>query len=159
VSGRLNGGVGMLLKKNKVDVIWGEARFKRAQGHRPAPSRSRDEARGAAQGRARAGSYQAKHIIVATGARPRALPGIEPDKKLIWTYYEAMVPQTMPKSLLVMGSGRHRHRVRLVLPHHGGRGDRGRGHAADPPVEDAEIAALARKRFEKQGIKILTAPR
>jgi pyruvate/2-oxoglutarate dehydrogenase complex dihydrolipoamide dehydrogenase (E3) component len=51
------------------------------------------------------GTYTAKHIIVATGARPRALPGIEPDGKLIWTYFEAMVPKEMPKSLLVMGSG------------------------------------------------------
>ncbi|WP_163540312.1 FAD-dependent oxidoreductase, partial [Klebsiella pneumoniae] len=52
-----------------------------------------------------AGTYEARHIIVATGARPRAIPGIEPDKKQIWTYYEAMVPEAMPKSLLVMGSG------------------------------------------------------
>ena len=51
------------------------------------------------------GTYTAKHIIIATGARPRALPGIEPDGKLIWTYFEAMVPKEMPKSLLVMGSG------------------------------------------------------
>jgi dihydrolipoamide dehydrogenase len=51
------------------------------------------------------GTYTAKHIIVATGARPRALPGIEPDGKLIWTYFEAMKPEEMPKSLLVMGSG------------------------------------------------------
>ncbi|TIN99110.1 MAG: dihydrolipoyl dehydrogenase, partial [Mesorhizobium sp.] len=50
-------------------------------------------------------TYTAKHIILATGARPRALPGIEPDGKLIWTYFEAMVPKEMPKSLLVMGSG------------------------------------------------------
>ena len=51
------------------------------------------------------GSYQAKHIIVATGARPRVLPGLEPDKKLVWTYFEAMVPPAIPKSLLVVGSG------------------------------------------------------
>ena len=51
------------------------------------------------------GAYQAKHIIVATGARPRVLPGLEPDKKLVWTYFEAMVPEKMPKSLLVVGSG------------------------------------------------------
>ena len=51
------------------------------------------------------GAYQAKHIILATGARPRVLPGLEPDKKLIWTYFEAMVPDKMPKSLLVVGSG------------------------------------------------------
>jgi dihydrolipoamide dehydrogenase len=51
------------------------------------------------------GQYQAKHIIIATGARPRVLPGIEPDKKVVWTYFEAMVPDRVPKSLLVIGSG------------------------------------------------------
>jgi dihydrolipoamide dehydrogenase len=152
VSARLNGGVGMLLKKNKVDVIWGEASIE-APGKVSVKETKRAEAPKGALG---PGSYQAKHIILATGARPRVLPGIEPDKKLIWTYYEAMVPETMPKSLLVMGSGAigiefasfyrtmgSEVTVVEVLPQ-------------ILPVEDAEIAALARKRFEKQGIKILT---
>ena len=52
-----------------------------------------------------AGTYAAKHIIVATGARRACCPGIEPDGKLIWTYFEAMVPPEMPRSLIVMGSG------------------------------------------------------
>lgn len=107
VSGRLNGGVGMLLKKNKVDVIWGEASVdSAAQGNQPGQVTVTETKRAEApKGAKGAGTYKAKHIIVATGARPRAIPGIEPDKKLIWTYYEAMVPETMPKSLLVMGSG------------------------------------------------------
>jgi dihydrolipoamide dehydrogenase len=73
----------------------------------------------APQGHAGEGTYTAKHIIVATGARPRALPGIEPDGKLIWTYFEAMVPPEMPKSLLVMGSGAIGIEFASVLPHHG----------------------------------------
>ena len=52
-----------------------------------------------------AGDYQARHVIIATGARPRALPGLEPDQKLVWTYFEAMAPETMPTSLLSVGSG------------------------------------------------------
>ena len=48
---------------------------------------------------------KAKHIILATGARPRVLPGLEPDTKLIWTYFEARCPDGIPKSLLVVGSG------------------------------------------------------
>src|SRR5215204_7156613 len=107
VSERLSNGVGFLMRKNKIDVIWGEAAIdapgkvtvkastKSVQGS-PVP---------APKGALGPGSYQAKHIIIATGARPRVLPGIEPDGKLIWTYFEAMVPPTMPKSLLVMGSG------------------------------------------------------
>ena len=151
VSKRLNDGVGFLMKKNKVTVIWGEATID-APGEITVKA-GRSEAPKGALG---AGSYQAKHIIIATGARPRVLPGIEPDKKLVWTYFEAMVPDKMPKSLLVVGSGAigiefasfyrtlgAEVTVVEVLPQ-------------ILPVEDAEIAAFARKNFEKQGIKILT---
>ncbi|OZA96923.1 MAG: dihydrolipoyl dehydrogenase, partial [Rhizobiales bacterium 39-66-18] len=99
VASQLSTGVGFLLKKNKVDVIWGKATLS-------APGKLKVEAaENAPKGALGGGDYTAKHIIVATGARPRALPGLEPDKKLIWTYFEAMVPDIMPKSLLVMGSG------------------------------------------------------
>jgi len=151
VSKRLNDGVGFLMKKNKVQVIWGEASIEAAG--KITVKKSAAEAPKGALGE---GSYQAKHIILATGARPRVLPGLEPDKKLIWTYFEAMVPEKMPKSLLVVGSGAigiefasffHTMGAEVavveVLPQ-------------ILPVEDAEISALARKRFEKQGIKILT---
>src|SRR5918995_567830 len=100
VSKRLNDGVGFLMKKNKVSVIWGEAAID-APG-KVTVKTSRTEAPKGVLG---PGSYQAKHIIIAAGARPRVLPGLEPDKKLVWTYFEAMVPEKMPKSLLVVGSG------------------------------------------------------
>jgi dihydrolipoyl dehydrogenase len=151
VSKRLNDGVGFLMRKNKVAVIWGEAAID-APGKITVKA-SKSEAPKGALG---PGAYQAKHIIVATGARPRALPGLEPDKKLIWTYFEAMVPERMPKSLLVIGSGAigiefasfyrtlgAEVTVVEVLPQ-------------ILPVEDTEIAAFARKSFEKQGIKIFT---
>ncbi len=151
VSKRLNDGVGFLMKKNKVPVIWGEATI-------DAPGKIKVKAsRGEApKGALGAGAYQAKHIIIATGARPRVLPGLEPDKKLIWTYFEAMVPEKMPKSLLVVGSGAIGIEFASFY----------RTLGADVtvvevlpqilPVEDAEIAAFARKSFEKQGIKIFT---
>ncbi len=91
VAKQLSNGVAFLMKKNKITVIEGAAKISK-------PGEVAVEGKGA-------GKYQAKHIIVATGARPRVLPGIEPDKKLIWTYFEAMVPEKMPKSLLVIGSG------------------------------------------------------
>src|SRR5262249_58715916 len=100
VSKRLNDGVGFLMKKNKVSIIWGEASVD-APG-KVSVKASKTEAPKGALG---AGSYQARHIILATGARPRLLPGIEPDKKLVWTYFEAMVPPSVPRSLLVVGSG------------------------------------------------------
>ena len=151
IAKRLNDGVGFLMKKNKISVIWGEA-FIDAPGKVTVKPSKSDAPKGALG----AGSYQGKHIIIATGARPRVLPGIEPDKKLVWTYFEAMVPDRMPKSLLIVGSGAigiefasfyrtlgAEVTVVEVLPQ-------------ILPVEDAEIAGLARKSFEKQGIKILT---
>ena len=158
VSSQLNGGVGFLLKKNKVELIWGEATITKP-GEVIVKASTKSVAGPpvvAPKGALATGTYTANNIIVATGARPRALPGIEPDKKLIWTYFEAMVPQTMPKSLLVMGSGAIGIEFASFY----------RTMGADVtvvevmpqilPVEDAEIAAHARKRFEKQGIKILT---
>jgi dihydrolipoamide dehydrogenase len=154
VSKRLNDGVGFLMRKNKVTVIWGEATI-----DAPGKVTVKTSATAAPKGALGAGAYQAKHIIIATGARPRVLPGLEPDKKLIWTYFEAMVPERMPKSLLVVGSGAigiefasfYRTfgvevTVVEILPQ-------------ILPAEDAEIAAFARKQFEKQGIKILTGAR
>jgi dihydrolipoamide dehydrogenase len=158
VSGRLNGGVGMLLKKNKVDVIWGEGTIEAApKGNNPGTVAVKETKRAEPpKGAKGAGSYQAKHIIVATGARPRVLPGIEPDKKLIWTYYEAMVPESMPKSLLVMGSGAIGIEFASFYRTMGAEVTVIELLPQILPVEDAEIAGLARKRFEKQGIKILT---
>lgn len=158
VSSRLNGGVGMLLKKNKVDVIWGEASIdSAAKGNEPGKVTVKETKRAEApKGAKGAGSYSAKHIVVATGARPRVLPGIEPDKKQIWTYYEAMVPEKMPKSLLVMGSGAIGIEFASFYRTMGAEVTVIELLPQILPVEDAEIAGLARKRFEKQGIKILT---
>jgi dihydrolipoamide dehydrogenase len=151
VAQRLADGVAFLFRKNKVQVIWGEAAID-APG-KVTVKASKAEAPKGALG---PGSYQAKHIIIATGARPRVLPGLEPDKKLVWTYFEAMAPDKMPSTLLVIGSGAigiefasfyrtlgAEVTVIEVLPQ-------------ILPVEDAEIAAFARKAFEKQGIKIFT---
>src|SRR6202046_2987254 len=96
VSKRLNDGVGFLMKKNKVTIIWDEASI-------DAPSRVtvKKSAVEAPKGALGEGAYQPQHIIIATGARPRVLPGLEPDKKLVWTYFEALVAEKMPKSPLV----------------------------------------------------------
>ncbi|WEX87288.1 dihydrolipoyl dehydrogenase [Sinorhizobium garamanticum] len=158
VSARLTGGVAFLMKKNKVDVIWGEAKLTKpseivvgapskpaVQPQNPVPKGVKGE-----------GTYTAKHIIIATGARPRALPGIEADGKLIWTYFEAMKPEEMPKTMLVMGSGAIGIEFASFY----------RSMGVDVtvvellpqvmPVEDAEISAFARKQLEKRGLKIFT---
>lgn len=155
VSGRLNGGVAGLLKKNKVQVIWGEAKVtkpgevtvsdtKKAimQPQNPVP-----------KGVAGAGTYKAKHIIIATGARPRVLPGLEPDGKLVWTYFEAMVPKAMPKSLLVIGSGAIG--IEFASFYNAMGVDVTVVEIMDQimPVEDTEISKVAQKQLEKQGLK------
>jgi len=151
VSKRLSDGVGFLMKKNKISVIWGQATVD-APG-KITVKKSDVEAPKGALGE---GVYQAKHIIVATGARPRVLPGLEPDKKLVWTYFEAMVPEKMPKSLLVIGSGAIGIEFASFFHTMGADVTVVEVLPQILPVEDAEIAGLARKRFEKQGIKILS---
>jgi len=142
---RLNGGVGHLLKKNKVAVIKGEGRL-----DGPGKVTVKD-------GSGNDSPYEAKHIVIATGARPRVLPGLEPDREKVWTYFEAMVPKTMPASLLVIGSGAIGIEFASFY----------RGLGAEVtvvellpqilPAEDDEIAAQARKSLQRRGIKILTS--
>jgi len=159
VSGRLNMGVNGLLKKNKVTIIWGEATLTKpgtvvvSKPLKSAMQPQHPEPKGT-QG---PGTYTAKHIIVATGARPRVLPGLEPDGKLIWTYFEAMVPKEMPKSLLVVGSGAIG--IEFASFYNALGADVTVVEIVDQimPVEDAEIAGIARKQLEKQGLKIRTS--
>jgi dihydrolipoamide dehydrogenase len=151
VAKRLNDGVGFLMRKNKVSVIWGEAAID-APGKITVKA-SKSEAPKGALG---PGQYQAKHIIIATGARPRVLPGIEPDKKLVWTYFEAMVPPAIPKSLLVIGSGAIGIEFASFFRTLGAEVTVVEVLPQILPVEDQEIQTFARKSFEKQGIKILT---
>lgn len=151
VAGRMNNGVGFLMKKNKVSVIWGEAVID-APGKITVKASSVE----APKGSLGAGAYQARHIIVATGARPRVLPGLEPDKKLVWTYFEAMVPEKMPKSLLVVGSGAIGIEFASFYRNMGAEVTVVEVLPQILPVEDAEIAAVARKQFEKQGMKIVS---
>lgn len=158
IAGRMNDGVQFLMKKNKVDIIWGEASITKpgevkveatrkavVEPQHPKPKVTLGE-----------GIYKAKHIIVATGARPRVLPGIEPDGEKIWTYFEALKPAKMPKSVAVMGSGAIGIEFASFYRSLGAEVTVIELLPQIMPVEDAEIAGLARKRFEKRGISILT---
>ncbi|MET3897205.1 dihydrolipoamide dehydrogenase [Devosia sp. UYZn731] len=158
IAAQMNNGVQFLMKKNKVDIIWGEAVITKpgevkvaptkkaiVQPQGPVPKNPLGE-----------GTYTAKNIIIATGARPRVLPGIEPDGDKIWTYFEAMKPATMPKSLVVMGSGAIGVEFASFYRSMGAEVTIIELLPQILPVEDAEISALARKRLEKRGIKILT---
>ncbi len=144
VSKQLNNGVAHLLKKNKVTVVDGEAKLN-------GPGRVDVSKDGKALP-----SLTGKHVIVATGARPRTLPGLEPDGKQVWTYFEAMVPKSIPKSLLVIGSGAIGIEFASFYNAMGADVTVVEVLPQILPVEDAEIADIARKQFEKQGMTIIS---
>jgi dihydrolipoamide dehydrogenase len=158
IATQMNTGVQFLMKKNKIDTIWGEAvltgvgEIKVEPTKKPAMQPQVPPPKGALG----AGTYKAKNIIVATGARPRVLPGIEPDGDRIWTYFEAMTPKAMPKALLVMGSGAIGMEFASFYRSMGAEVTIIELLPQILPVEDAEIAAHVKKRFEKRGIKFMT---
>ena len=149
VASLLNGGVGHLLKKNKVEVF--DGRGKLVGGPKGSKKLSVDK-----DGKTVA-DLAASHIVLATGARARSLPGLDPDGKFVWTYKEAMVPKSMPRSILVVGSGAIGIEFASFYRNLGV--DVTVVEVLDRilPVEDEEISALAQKSFEKDGMKIITS--
>ena len=145
VSNQLTNGVKFLMKKHKIAVFDGTAAL---AGKGQLTVTGKD-------GKALA-TLSAKHIVLATGARARSLPGMEPDGKLIWTYREAMVPESMPKSLLVIGSGAIGIEFASFYRTMGAEVTVVEVMDRVLPVEDAEVSAFARKAIEKQGMKIRT---
>src|SRR6201994_982279 len=141
VSQQLSNGVSFLMKKHKITVIAGEAKLA-GKGKIAVTKVGKTE------------EVTAKNIVLATGARARTMPGFEPDGKLIWTYREAMVPPSFPKSLLVVGSGAIGIEFASFY--------RTLGAAVTVveildrilPVGDEEISAFAAKAFTKQGMKL-----
>jgi dihydrolipoamide dehydrogenase len=158
IAAQMNNGVQFLMKKNKVDIIWGEAVITKPGEVKVAPTKKAIQQPQVPppKNALGEGTYKARNIIIATGARPRVLPGIEPDGDKIWTYFEAMKPATMPKSLVVMGSGAIGVEFASFYRSMGAEVTIIELLPQIMPVEDAEIAGLARKRLEKRGIKILT---
>ncbi len=144
VATQLSGGIGHLLKKNKVTVFDGFAKLE-GKGKLSVTKNKKKIA-----------DLTGKNIIIATGARARQIPGMEPDGKLIWTYKEAMVPTEMPKSLLVVGSGAIGIEFASFYRNMGAEVTVVEMMDRVMPVEDAEISAFAQKQFEKQGMKIIT---
>ena len=147
VAARLSSGVGHLLKKNKVTVFDGTAKLAGKSGANWVLSvTGKSEVR-----------LTGKHIIIATGARARALPGIEPNGSSIVTYKDAMVPKKMPKSLIVVGSGAIGVEFASFYQDMGVEVTIVEYLDRILNAEDEEISALAQKSFEKRGIKILTS--
>ena len=147
VAARLSSGVTHLLKKNKVDVVEGTATLR---------GKSADKHIIAIAG-AKVSELHAKHVIIATGARARQIPNMEADGHQIVTYRDAMVPQTMPKSLIVVGSGAIG--IEFASFYRDMGVDVTVVEAMDRILnaEDAEISNMAHKAFEKRGMTILTS--
>jgi dihydrolipoamide dehydrogenase len=145
IATQLSRGVAHLLKKNKVTVLDGAGRLSGKQTLAVKLAKGGEE------------TIKAAHIILATGARARQLPGLESDGKLIWTYKEAMVPDQMPKSLLVVGSGAIGIEFASFYRAMGAEVTVVEVLPRILPVEDEEISAFAHKQFEKRGLKLKTA--
>ncbi len=143
VSGQLNAGVKGLMKKNKITVVEG---FGTLAGK---GKLSVKQANGSVD-------LEARHIMVATGARARDLPFAKADGKRIWTYRHAMVPEVMPTKLLVIGSGA------IGVEFASFYNDMGADVTIVEmlprilPVEDEEVSAFMEKRLTKDGIRIVT---
>ena len=142
VAGQLSGGIGHLMKKNKITVVMGDATIP-AKGKVSVKTDKGTE------------DLVAKNIVLATGARARELPGLEADGKLVWTYRHALQPVHMPKKLLVIGSGAIG--IEFASFYNTLGADTTVVEVMDRvlPVEDEEISAFAKKSFEKQGMKIM----
>ena len=145
VSAKLSGGISGLLKKNKVEVI---------DGYGVLQSKNKIKV---TKDKKDVCEVEAKNIIIATGAGARALPNMEADGKFIWSYREAMVPSEMPKSLVVVGSGAIGVEFASFYRNMGAEVTIVEMAENILPVEDEEISKLARKAFEKQGMKIYTS--
>ncbi|MCP4820019.1 MAG: dihydrolipoyl dehydrogenase [Shimia sp.] len=142
VAKQLSGGVGFLMKKNKVTVVMGEASLP-AKGKVAVKTDKGVE------------ELTAKNIILATGARARELPGLEADGDLVWTYRHALNPPRMPKKLLVIGSGAIGIEFASFFNTLGAETTVVEVMDRVLPVEDEEISAFAKKKFVKQGMKIM----
>ncbi|MDE0852753.1 dihydrolipoyl dehydrogenase [Yoonia sp.] len=142
IAGQLSGGIGHLMKKNKVTVFMGDATLP-AKGKVTVKTDKGTE------------NLTAKNIVLATGARARELPGLEADGDLVWTYRHALTPPHMPKKLLVIGSGAIG--IEFASFYNTLGTDTTVVEVMDRvlPVEDAEISAFAKKQFVKQGMKIM----
>ncbi|OUJ16750.1 dihydrolipoyl dehydrogenase [Acetobacter sp. DsW_063] len=148
VSKQLSGGVAHLLKKAKVPVFDGLAKLSGVSGKkRKIEVTLKDGAKTV---------LTATNVILATGARARALPGLEPDGKFVWSYREALVPEELPKRLLVIGSGAIGTEFASFYRNMGSEVTLVEVADRVLPVEDEEISKLARTAFEKQGMKVLT---
>jgi dihydrolipoamide dehydrogenase len=150
VAGRMEKGVQFLMKKNKITVIEGDARVEKGAAAPKVLVKGKD---------GKDSSYDAKHVILATGARAREIPaaGLKSDGKRIWTYRDAMTPPEWPESLLVFGSGAIGIEFASFYAAFGVKVTVVELLDRVLPVEDEEISAFAKKRFEKEGLKILTS--
>jgi dihydrolipoamide dehydrogenase len=149
VAGRMEKGVQFLMKKHKIDVLMGEARLEKSSAAPNVIVKGKD-------GEA---THDAKHVILATGARAREIPaaGLKADGKRVWTYRDAMAPPSWPESLLVFGSGAIGIEFASFYAAFGVKTTVVELLDRVLPVEDEEISAFAKKRFEKEGLKILTS--
>ncbi|NQW30079.1 MAG: dihydrolipoyl dehydrogenase [Ignavibacteria bacterium] len=145
VADKMSGGVNFLFKKNKIANIkgWGFIVS-------PTQIEVSDESGTTTD------VVTCKNMIIATGARPRVIPGIEVDKEFILTSTEAMLQQKIPKTLIVMGAGAIGIEFAYFYQSFGTEVTVIEMLDRILPVEDADVSKELRKTFERDGMKIIT---
>jgi dihydrolipoamide dehydrogenase len=143
VSKQLNQGITHLMKKNKITVHMGDGALTAANKLTVTKDGTKTD-------------LEAKHIIVATGARARDLPFAKADGKRVWTYRHAMTPPEMPTELLVIGSGAIGIEFASFYNDMGAKVTVVEMLDRIVPVEDADVSDALQKSLAKQGIEILT---
>lgn len=151
VAGQLNAGVQFLLRKNKVDIIWGAAEI-----IAPGMVRVISSEGEAPKGTIGPGDYDAGHIIIATGASERRLPGITPDGERIWSYHHAMTPAALPASIAIVGGGAIGVEFASLYNSLGARVTLIERLPRILPLEDAEVSEQMGKSLRKRGVEVLT---
>ncbi|MDO8295981.1 MAG: dihydrolipoyl dehydrogenase [Caulobacter sp.] len=150
VAKKMEGGVGFLMKKHKVEVLMGVATLEKGS---PAPKVTVALNAGGSR------TITAKHVILATGARARTIPaiGLESDGDRVWTYRDALTAKACPRSLIVIGSGAIG--IEFASFYRALGADVTVIEALDRilPVEDEEVSKAAHKAFEKRGLKFRVA--
>jgi dihydrolipoamide dehydrogenase len=144
VADRVSKGVEYLMKKNKIEVISGHARLA-GEGRVEIKAEGREDL-----------LVQARHIILATGARPRTLPGVAIDRKRVISSAEAMVLQEQPKSMLILGAGAIGIEFAYFYNALGTKVTVVEMMPGILPIEDRELTKLLEASLRKQGIEILT---
>jgi dihydrolipoamide dehydrogenase len=147
VSDRLTNGVGFLMKKNKIDVHMGEARFSGPKELTITTEEGEEK------------TLTADDIVIATGASAMMIPGVEADGERVLTYWEAILQESLPKSVVIIGAGAIGLEFATIWNSYGVEVTIVEMLPRLAPLEDQEVSKELARAFKKRGINIKVGTR